>query len=217
MRTYWAWAPAVVFTLGAVLILGVGRQQDLELQAPLQETVPGRLAGAEGRDVAIADAELQVAGVDDYLFRTYHPAAGGSTRAAAAGFSVYVGFYGSQTQGRTIHSPKNCLPGAGWEALASREVQLATAAGVVPVNRYILKREDEQALVLYWYQGRGRVQANEYRVKLDLLRDSALRQRSDEALVRVVVPITGSEEEAFEVASRAAAELVPAVNAALPG
>jgi EpsI family protein len=127
-----------------------------------------------------------------------------------------VGYYDSQTQGKTIHSPKNCLPGSGWEALASSEVNIDTPAGPVRVNRYLLQNNEAQALVLYWYQGRGRVESNEYVVKWDLLRDAALRQRSDEALVRVVVPVTDGEERAFQVAAQAASLLVPAVYGALP-
>ncbi|HUG42285.1 MAG TPA: EpsI family protein [Longimicrobiales bacterium] len=215
MRTAWSWAPALVLAAGAALNTGARQQPSLELRAPLADAVPASLAGASGQDVSLSDREVAAAGVDAYLFRTY----GSAPRSAAggAGFTVYVGYYGSQTQGRTIHSPKNCLPGSGWEALASRQERVVTAAGVIPVNRYVIRRGDERALVLYWYQGRGRVQANEYRVKLDLLRDSALRRRSDEALVRVVVPITGSEDEAFQRASDAAVELVSGVDTALPG
>jgi hypothetical protein len=71
--------------------------------------------------------------------------------------------------------------------------------------------------VLYWYQGRGRVAANEYLVKWDLLRDQALYGRSDEALVRIIVPVTGSEDAAYNRAVNIAAGLVPAVDRALPG
>ena len=101
--------------------------------------------------------------------------------------------------------------------MASQVVEINTPLGAVAVNRYLLQREEQRALVLYWYQGRGRVQANEYLVKWDLLRDSALRQRSDEALVRIVVPIRDDEDAAFALASQVATEVVPALSAALPG
>jgi EpsI family protein len=84
------------------------------------------------------------------------------------------------------------------------------------VNRYLLQKGTAQALVLYWYQGRGRIEANEYAVKWDLLRDAALRGRSEEALVRLIVPVTGTPAEAFERASRIARATIPAVERALP-
>jgi len=139
-----------------------------------------------------------------------------STGAAPLGFSIYVGYYDQQTQGHSIHSPKNCLPGAGWEPLASEPEQVATAAGPVTVNRYLLQNKTQQAVVFYWYQGRGRVAWNEYLVKWDMLKDAALRRRSDEALVRIVVPVRGSVDSAAATAARVAATLVPALGNALP-
>jgi EpsI family protein len=211
MKPWTRWLPAGVLGLGALVTVGVDAQRALPLRRPLGEVVPVMLLGAAGRDITISDAELRVAGVTDYLMRHYVPA-----DSLTPAFTVYVGYYDQQMQGKTIHSPKNCLPGSGWEALASETVRVPAAGGEVAVNRYLLKKGDEQALVLYWYQGRGRVASNEYRVKWDLLRDAALRRRSDEALVRVVVPIVGSDDRALAAAVSAAGVLIPALEAALP-
>ncbi len=214
MREIVRWVPAAVLGVGALFTVGIDTQRSMSLVRPLEEVVPRSIAGFVARDVTISDAELQVAGVTNYLMRAFEPP---TTVAGGGAFSIYVGYYDRQIQGRTIHSPKNCLPGAGWEALASDAVTIHTAAGAVTVNRYLLQSKQQQALVLYWYQGRGRVEANEYVVKWDLLRDAALRQRSEEALVRIVVPITGSQDQAFDLAAGAAEVLVPALNRALPG
>ena len=209
------WGPATVMALGAVFTVGVDTQRVLPLRAPLESSVPGAWNGYVGHDVEVSEEEQKVAGMSDYLMRAYAPAAMASADDYA--FSVYVGFYESQRQGNTIHSPKNCLPGSGWEALQSSTHAVRTAAGTtINVNRYLLKRGAQSALVLYWYQGRGRVEASEYQVKLDLLLDSMFRQRSDEALVRIVVPVTTSEDDALELASRVAADLAPAVDRVLP-
>ncbi len=205
------WAPAAILGLGAVATLGVSAERALPLREPLGTAVPERIAGLDGSDQPVSAAERQVSGVGDYLFRIYDTPGGQGPL-----FTIYVGYYPSQRQGKSIHSPKNCLPGAGWEPLTSRQEMIATADGPVPVNQYLLRKGDEYALVLYWYQGRGRVVANEYSVKWYLLRDSAFRHRSDEALVRVLVPVTGSQESASELARKVAARLVPAVSQALP-
>jgi len=86
------------------------------------------------------------------------------------------------------------------------------------VNRYLIANGSNRALVLYWYQGRGRVTASEYAVKWNLLRDQAVRGRSDEALVRIIVPVTAGEgeQEAFQRATRMAQAIAPAVARALP-
>jgi EpsI family protein len=88
--------------------------------------------------------------------------------------------------------------------------------GSPTVNRYILQNGAARALVLYWYQGRGRIAHNEYLVKWDLLRDAALKRRTDEALVRIVVPITSSEADSFSMAQEIAAGIKPALDRALP-
>ncbi len=87
----------------------------------------------------------------------------------------------------------------------------------VYVNRYVLRNDLQEALAFYWYQGRGRVAHDEYRVKLNLLLDAALRRRSDEALVRIVVPWEGTGEEALALAAEVAKEIIPALELALPG
>jgi EpsI family protein len=205
------WAPAALLLLGAIPSVGVDAQRSLPLRAELRLAVPETLLGLPGRDLELSEQEARVAGVSSYLLRTY-----GDTADAAGSVSLYVGYYERQERGKTIHSPRNCLPGAGWEALANQVSAIPAAGGEVHVNRYLLQRGQDQALVLYWYQGRGRVEANEYAVKWNLLRDAALHRRSDEALVRIVVPVTSSEEAAFERARAFAAPIIASVTAALP-
>ena len=209
-----AWAPAVALMLGAVGTVGIDAQRALDLRRPLDAAIPVRVLGQAGQDQPISEAEIRVLGVDAYILRSY--AGNPSEAAAASPFSVYVGYYRSQMSGRTIHSPKNCLPGSGWEALSSMPATIDTPAGAVIVNRYLLQNGNQRALALYWYQGRGRVEANEYVVKWDLLRDAALRRRSDEAIVRILVPVGDDEAAAFATASRVATEMIGAVDTALP-
>ena len=209
------WAPAIVLAAGALMAtFGVKSQRSLALRQPLAEAVPLDIEGFDGRDLSLSADEIEVAGVSNYLSRVF--VRRDTTVRASHYFTLYVGYYDRQTSGKTIHSPKNCLPGSGWEPLTSQSAQIATPSGTVVVNRYLIQKGRDQALVLYWYQGRGRVASNEYAVKWDLVRDAALRRRSDEALVRVVVPIRGSEADAFALASRIAGRVVPDLNLALP-
>ena len=209
---FWLWAPTVLLAIGAVATAVTKAQRTMPLQAPLEASIPARFEGLEGTDVTVSDRELMIAGVDDHILRAYAPA----TSPGAAAFTIYVGYYARQRQGHTIHSPKNCLPGAGWEELTSSTQIVATPTGPVEVTRYLMQRERERAVVLYWYQGRGRISANEYLVKWELLRDATLRRRTDEALVRVIVPIRGTEEEAEALARRVAERLAHEVARLVP-
>ena len=209
-QTVRSWVPAGLMAIGIVLVRGGSQQQQLSLRMPLEEAVPAVMEGVPGAPVPITEEEQRVAGMTSYVLRSY-----GADPTDPA-FTLYVGYYDSQTQGKTIHSPRNCLPGAGWEAIGHETWQVATASGPVTVNRYLIQRGQDQAYVLYWYQGRGRVAASEYRVKVDLLRDAALRRRTEEALVRVMVPIREAPTASIELAERVAAAVVPAVFRALP-
>jgi EpsI family protein len=218
MRNVQRWAPAAILAAGCLLMASVSAQRAMPLRAELS-TLPTTLDGYVGRDQTIGAEEQRVAGMSKYVLRMFAPAgAPDSTAAGASAFSVYVGYYAQQTQGRTIHSPKNCLPGAGWEALTAGYRDIGTPGGPVRVNRYLLANKANRALVYYWYQGRGRIQANEYRVKLELMRDAALRGRTEEALVRIVVPLGDSarDADAEALADRVAEQLIPKVYQVLP-
>ena len=203
------WLPAGILSVGCLLLLSVQRQFVATLRAPLAaiRTVAPGFTSADG---IIDPEEQRVAGMSHYLYRVFQ------RPGTEDAFSVYVGYYEQQTQGRTIHSPKNCLPGAGWDALSSERRTIATAAGPLTVNRYMLANKTARALVYYWYQGRGRTEASEYKVKWNLLRDAALRGRTEEALVRIVVPITPTMGNPDSMATAMAKQLVTEVRAKLP-
>jgi EpsI family protein len=209
------WLPAAILGFGVLLLSGGVREQvSMPLEAPLDGAVSDRILGYQGTDLEISEDEQRIAGMTNFVLRVYAPP--GEDLDSDQAFSIYVGYYDRQAQGKTIHSPRNCLPGGGWEPLTSSRERIATSMGEIPVNRYLIGNGQAQALVLYWYQGRGRVEANEYMVKWHLLQDQALRGRSDEALVRVIVPVTTSEGDAYDKAVRIATELVTQVDSAIP-
>jgi len=221
MRNWQRFLPALIFGIGCLLLLSVQSQRSMALQAPLTG-VPAPIPGLRAEDIPVPEDQVQIAGMTSYVNRVYY-------RDTLPAFSMYIGFYDSQSQGKTVHSPKNCLPGAGWEAMDAGSVQITAADGrVATLNRYVIAKDNMQALVYYWYQGRGRVASNEYLVKWDLLRDAALERRTDEALVRLVVPVIPPSDSATpaelqeaqavaeEVAKQAATELLASLNAFLP-
>ena len=156
---------------------------------------------------------LAVLGVDDYLNRVY-------TSPDRAQLGLYVGYYGSQRQGDSIHSPMNCLPGAGWEPLSKSfltiPVSTAEGAAAVDANRYVIQKGLNRQLVLYWYQSHGRTVASEYWSKLYLVRDAVRLNRTDAALVRVIVPIDPNADDGEMRAERQASDFVKSMFPLLP-
>lgn len=210
MRDRRAFMPAIILGVGCLMLLSVQSQRIMALQAPLSN-LPHPVEGYSIKEIVIAEDEARVAGMSSYVNRVYRE---GDREV----FGLYVGFYDSQSQGKTVHSPRNCLPGGGWEAMESGTRSIATSSGTAEVNRYVISDQRNTAIVYYWYQGRGRVANNEYLVKWDLLRDAAIHRRTDEALVRLVIPVTEemSPEQADALAVQAAKQLIPTLDRFLP-
>ena len=207
-----SWIPLLILGGGCLGLVTAKRQVAMPLVRPLQQVLPSEMLGVRGRDLELPAQERKVSGVTDYVLRTFDGDSG------AAKFSIYVGYYPYQEQGKSIHSPKNCLPGAGWEPLSAERVRLEAGGYHFPVNRYVIAKGSSQAVVYYWYQGRGRIAANEYGVKWEQIRDRALFGRSDEALVRVVVLATDkvSLAKADSMAIQVSRSIVAPVFSALP-
>ncbi len=199
-----AYSPALVLLAGCLLLFQGTRDQATVPLAGDLKSILATVGSYRVQDQTVSDDERRVAGMSDYVARVYW-------QDSTPVFTTYVGYYDRQTQGKSIHSPKNCLPGAGWEILAPGTANVTAASGSHVVNKYLLKNGGAQALVYYWYQGRGRVVANEYRVKFDLLRDAALKGHTEEALVRLVVPIPVGADGRIDIASaeRLGASLAP--------
>jgi hypothetical protein len=70
--------------------------------------------------------------------------------------------------------------------------------------------------VLYWYQGRGRIVANEFANKGFLMLDAARLRRTDGGLVRLITPVTSTPEAAFGSLTEFTAALFPFLTSHLP-
>jgi EpsI family protein len=151
-----------------------------------------------------------VLGVDEYVNRTY-------VNTAGVPLNLYIGYYASQRQGDTIHSPQNCLPGSGWQPVEASRVSLDAAGRTFPVNRYVIEKALNRQVVYYWYQGRGRIVASDYANKLFLMLDAARLHRTNGSLVRIIVPQSPAAPAAADgLAAGFARALAPRLFAYLP-
>ena len=142
------------------------------------------------QDFAFDQQTLKVLGVTDYMNRAYFSPSQGE-------LGLYVGYFRTQRTGATIHSPKNCLPGAGWQPTVSEIYQLSLPDGrKVPVNLYVIRKDLDQQIVIYWYQSHGRVVASEYWGKFYMVADAIRLNRTDAALVRITAPVRNGDLDA---------------------
>jgi EpsI family protein len=188
--------PSNRFTITAGLLIGalillrsVSHGETIVPHQPLRE-LPYMIGAWSGQENPLSEQVLHAVNVSDYTNRVYFTP-------GIAPVQLYVGFYGSQKTGDTIHSPKNCLPGSGWDPVRAGQATIAVAGGrQIVVNEYVIQRDQDKQLVLYWYQGRGRVIASEYAAKFWMVTDALSKNRTDGALVRVITPMANNEAAA---------------------
>ncbi len=211
MRARW-WAVVVLVALGLGLSsMGLGLRP-MPLQAPLA-SLPKRMGPwqALGPDGVLEPRVLKMLMPTDYLVRNYADSKGRIC-------SLMIIYFDLQHQGRMIHSPSLCLPGSGWVISSRETVAVPTAEGARVVNHLLLVRGLERLSVLYWFQGRGKVEHNEYRRRWQLLLSALESGRTDEALVRIISPLWGDVGGVVEAQVDFAARVIPALDKLLaPG
>jgi EpsI family protein len=173
-----------------------------EMLAQPLTNIERNIAGFKGvENPALDEPTMHALNPTSYLSRTY---SNGNWSA-----ELFIAFYAQQRAGESMHSPKHCLPGAGWEIWNYDTMEIPAAGKVYTVNKYSISRESERRLVLYWYQSRDRIIASEYLGKLLLARDTLLRNATAASIVRLILP---DQPGTSETARNFASKLIPQVQ-----
>jgi EpsI family protein len=193
-------AATLVLLVQAAVLYSSVRPEAVPESQPLSN-FPLTLGSWKFVEEGVVDSETRdILKADDLLLREYQDSSTG-----LAG-TLFVAAFRSQRNGKTPHSPKNCLPGSGWTQLSSGDYSIDVGgAKPIVVNRYVVQHGDDRSLVLYWYQSRDHVVASEYTAKFWVMADAIRLNRTDTALVRVVMPVLDGDPEA---ATRAGASFV---------
>jgi EpsI family protein len=196
----------------AVLLKFVHSNEGVHPNKPLS-TFPKQIGEWKGKEQRFESKVYEVLGVDDSYLATYSAPDGQQVQ-------LYVGFYQSQREGGIIHSPKNCMPGSGWNITNSSIEKLEvhrTQYKNIKAIKFKLKNGIHEQLALYWYQSRGRIISSEYMQKFYLVFDSITRRRTDGSFVRLIAPIhNGNEERASEALKSFAGKIFPILVEYLP-
>jgi EpsI family protein len=207
------WMVAVLLASTVVLLYARGDSDVIVAREPLAE-LPVAIAGWTSRDFPIDQETLDVLGHGDFLSRGY------ALAGQPAPIDLFIGYFPSQRTGSTIHSPQNCLPGAGWIFDSTHYVDLKDAAGKAHrVGEYVISNGQAKEFVIYWYEAHGRSVASEYWAKIYLVTDAMRMNRTDGSLVRIITPILSNEDET-QAQARAegfAAQLAPMLLRFIPG
>ncbi len=182
------------------------RRTPQDLTAPL-ESIPEEISGwSSVRDAVLPDETANVLAATSYLSRRYAQ--------DDRWMDLFIAYYAMQEAGETMHSPKNCLPGSGWEIWNYGSAEVDTTDGRrVTINKYYIQKGSDRLVVFYWYQNSERVVASEYYAKLCLIYDSVVKRRTSGSIVRLMFPdAEWAEATALDVAGR----LIPMLNEKMP-
>jgi EpsI family protein len=189
-----------------------GTGEAVPLRKPLA-SFPTVLGEWRARETTALDVDtLQVLRPTDYVVRREVDQAGRS-------LWLYIGYWDSQRKGSVPHSPKNCLPGGGWEPLEASTLTIPLGGSAAPlvVNKFLIQKERDQQVVLYWFDAQGRAVAGEIDAKVEMVRSAIFRNRTDGAIVRVSAPVYGSVAETSARLTRYVQALYPVLHDYLPG
>jgi EpsI family protein len=183
-------AAAVLF--GAFILLhSVSHGEPVIPHRPLRD-LPYTVGTWSGEERPLSERIVQAVSMSDYTNRVYFDQ-------SSAPVQLYVGYYASQRTGDTIHSPKNCLPGSGWDPVRAGYATIdVSGAHKIVVNEYVIQQDQDKELVFYWYQARGRIIASEYSGKFWMVADAITRNRTDGALIRLITPMSDGENQAHD-------------------
>jgi EpsI family protein len=185
----WPFAATALLLLGTVLLdQSIARRSPESLAVPLRQIDARILDWTAVQDQTLPAGVLRVLDPTEYLSRSYRK---GDTMA-----EVFIAYYAQQRAGESMHSPKHCLPGAGWEIWKHDSATVPFGSGTVRVNQYSIQNNGRRLLMFYWYQSGDRIVASEYLGKVLLARDTLLTGHTAGSIVRITLPdAPGATEE----------------------
>jgi EpsI family protein len=204
------WIVILLLTSTIFVLESRGDVDQVPASEPLSQ-MPRNFGSWTAQDIPLTDDTLEVLGKGDFLNRVYSwDPSDGSPRQPP--ISLFIGYFASQRTGQTMHSPQNCLPGAGWTFDSQKYTEIQDVNGKnYKVGEYIIGNGDIKQFVIYWYQAHGRSIPNEYVAKGYLVADAIRTNRTDGALIRVITQVLPSEslESAKERAVRFTQQMAP--------
>src|SRR5262249_6184876 len=203
---------SLALLLSALLVLQLRSSGEAVPIRKSLDSFPNGIGQWQAREGVLLDLDtLNALRAKDYLMRRDQDPRGWSV-------FLFIAYWDSQRKGAQPHSPKNCLPGSGWEPLEASMVTIPLPRPWAPitVNRYLIQKDRDQQIVFYWYQSQGKAIAGEMAARMQMLRDSMGRHRTEGALVRISSAVYGSVQDTSDRLEKYIQAMYPVLSEYLP-
>jgi EpsI family protein len=198
--------------LSMVFLNYINHSKDIHLNKSFS-TFPKQIGEWAGKEERLDEKIYDILGADEFYFSNYR-------RPDGCQVQFYIGFYQSQREGDLIHSPKNCMPGSGWNIIKTHVEELIipnTNPGKIKTIKLVIQKDAQKQVVLYFFKSRGRIIYSEYMQKIYLVIDSIVRHRTDGSFVRLITPVSNDDEDkALNTLKDFAVQLMPILNEYIP-
>ena len=191
MKQPWRIGLSLALLIGALVVLQLRSPGEAVPIRKSLDSFPTAVGTWQAREGVLLELDtLSVLKPKDYLMRRDQDSSG-------KGLWLFIAYWDSQRKGAQPHSPRNCLPGGGWEPLEASRMMIRLPQPLAPisVNRYLIQKDRDQQLVFYWYQSQGQAIAGELAARLEMMKGSIMRHRTDGALARVSSPVYGGVQQ----------------------
>lgn len=198
------------FFLVLVLLAGTAAfmnfRQDLEipLARPFDEFPVVHNGWRMVEQAALPQNIISVLMPTDYLARRYAGRDG-------ALVDMYLSFFNGGPESGRIHSPKNCVVGAGWTEILSKRMTMALGDGSVNLVQAVYAKGERRDVIYYWFAMRGQTMSDEYSLKIAEIFGSMLHRRRDQSFIRISVETTGNTNSAEEKIERFLKDFYPEI------
>lgn len=145
------------------------------------------------------DAFFTFLELDDYTQTTYGK--DGNT------VNLYIGYFNSLAKISAAHSPLVCFPGQGWQVSRQTERSAQVNDTTLHFSEMVANLDDQQQLVLYWFQAQEKTSPSAYRNKINALLNRLSGESEEHSFVRVSLPIG---KEGIETARKRGKEFIEA-------
>lgn len=184
--------PMMVLLIAWVLPAWMDHQRMRTDVHPPDFDIPRAIGEWTSNDLTIEPEVAAMLAADKMVYRNYSHPDGRSIEV------FWIG-YGHQQEGKTMHSPRNCLPAAGWD------IRHKAVVGIAPgiQGRYLLLSYGAYRMeTVYWFQAGDETLWDEFDNKWKTLWNSFRYGRSDGAMISfsAVSPIDGPPMQADMIA-----------------